>query len=133
MSKGYNTPASGFINQTMYDNCAYSTWEHDSTTPLDYRLYLGKFENCKNECAMKDNPTAQLVDLESELRNQTRKFSRCPQFQYSPTCKKSASCVSTNDKSVPIVLPPDLCPIVTSGLPVITNPGYKMPSMSVCK
>ena len=32
-------------NRLMYDTCAYKrNWE--STTPLDYNLYAGKYENC---------------------------------------------------------------------------------------
>ena len=33
-------------NRLMYDACAYKKRLQESTTPLDYTLYPGKFENC---------------------------------------------------------------------------------------
>ena len=33
-------------NRLMYDTCAYKKKLEESTTPLDYNLYTGKYENC---------------------------------------------------------------------------------------
>ena len=35
------------FNRLKYDNCAYSKEIEESTSPLDYYLFKGKYENCK--------------------------------------------------------------------------------------
>jgi hypothetical protein len=34
-------------NRLTYDNCAYSTEIKESTSSLEYNLFVGKYENCK--------------------------------------------------------------------------------------
>ena len=41
-----------------YDNCAYAKELEQSTSSLEYLMYKGKYENCKN-CPDNDN----LLDL----------------------------------------------------------------------
>ena len=74
-----------------------------------------------------------LVDIETELRNQTRPLSKCDQFKYSPNCSKSGMCISTFDKTVPTVLVPEVCPIVYNNIPRTQTPGYHLPNPNPCK
>jgi len=62
------------------DTCAYKERITASTAPLDYSLYTGKYENC-TKCRVElgivggNNVSlfsGNLVDLESDLRGQTR-------------------------------------------------------------
>jgi len=130
-----NTGNSGAFNRSMYDTCAYQKDLHESVSPLNFALSLYKYENC-NKCLydkfyVKYQP--EIVDVESELRNITRPLSQCDQFQYSPTCKRSGLCLSTFDKSAPVVLAPEVCPIIYNNIPRQTNPGYTLPSANICK
>lgn len=76
--------AQGGSNRTIYDECKYKQWEHDTTDPFRYRMYEGNFENC-GKCKF-DNfyHPYDLVDIESELRNQTRPLSNCGSWKYNP-------------------------------------------------
>lgn len=84
-------------NRTMYDPCAYEKQLNESTSVLSWNLDPNKFYNCNdrriefgivggnNVSRTKGN----LVDLESELRNQTRLYSHCPSRKYIPPCNTS--------------------------------------------
>jgi len=123
----------GGSNRLSYDNCSYQKKIYESTSPLSYSLYQGKFENC-NKCLYDRFWTPyQLVDIETELRNQTRPLSDCDQFQYSPECKRSGLCLSTFDKQVPVVLAPEVCPVVYNNIPKMLTPGYHLPNQNFCK
>ena len=123
----------GSSNRQIYDNCNYQKRLFESTSPLAYRLYFGAHENC-NKCVYDKFYTRYgLVDIETELRNQTRPLSQCDQFKYSPNCKRSGLCLSTFDKSVPITLAPEVCPIIYNNIPRYTHPGYKIPDPNFCK
>jgi hypothetical protein len=125
----------GSSNRQIYDNCNYEQRLYESTSPLAYRLYFGYGESCQKCLAdrfwVKYDP--KIVDTESELLNLTRPLSDCSQFKYSPACKKSGLCMSTFDKSAPIVLAPEVCPIVYNNIPKMTDPGYRVPSGHICK
>lgn len=122
----------GSSNRTMYDNCAYQKNLYESTSPLDFILYQGKFENC-NKCVYdKFWVPYQLVDIETELRNQNRPLSQCDQFKYSPNCRKSKLCLSTFDPSIPVVPAPEVCPIVYNNIPKQTTPGYVLSNPNFC-
>ena len=82
-------------NRLSYDACAYEKSLQQSTSPLDYVLYNGKYENC-SKCRFEFGVVGgngvslfdgNLVDLESELRGQTREASLCPSKFYTPNCK----------------------------------------------
>jgi hypothetical protein len=122
----------GSSNRLIYDNCAYQKSLYESTSPLVYRLYEGNFENCQ-KCLHKDfiRPF-DLVDIESELRNQTRFTSKCPQQKYNPGCTKSKTCTSTFDRTNPIVYAPEVCPIVYNNIPKQCGPGYQVPKNTFC-
>jgi len=75
------------FNRLKYDNCAYAKTLQESTNPLEYSLYKGKFEN-KTQCA-EGKYTNNLefgpkVDVESELFGITRLQSDCPEKKYNP-------------------------------------------------
>ncbi len=79
-------------NRLCYDKCAYDKKLKQSTSPLDYNLYTGKFENtakCRIEFGTVGGngvslTSGNLVDLESELFGQTRMNSQCPSTRYNP-------------------------------------------------
>ena len=75
-------------NHLKYDTCAYATTIKESTEPLEYWLYKGKYETC-NECPngnFTDNIEFTLrADVESELHGLTRPNSDCPSLKYDPT------------------------------------------------
>ena len=84
-------------NRLIYDNCAYKKNLQESTSPLNYSLYPGKFENC-SKCRIELGVvggnsvslfSGNLVDLESDLRGQTRPASLCPKEKYQPGCPYS--------------------------------------------
>lgn len=123
----------GASNRTIYDRCAYQKRLHESTSPLAYQLYHGKYENC-NKCR-KDKfwtPYA-LVDVETELRNLNKPLSRCDQFKYDPNCQKSESCWNTFDDTVPVIYAPELCPIVHNNIPKPSGVGYDIPCGDLCQ
>jgi len=128
-----NSGSEGSFNRLRYDNCAYQKALFESTDPLKYQLYQGKFEHCA-KCT--DNNKFwrpyDLVDVESDLMGINRPSSKCPQNQYNPACKKSARCMSTFDKSAPVVLAPEVCPIIRNNIPRMTTPGYSVPSGAYC-
>ena len=79
-------------NRLIYDTCAYKKKLDESTSPLSYHLNPLKYENCQKcriELGIHGGPqTSQikgnLVDLENELRGQTRNLSLCPSKKYQP-------------------------------------------------
>ena len=81
-------------NRLMYDTCAYKKRLDESVGPLNYTLYPGKYENC-SKCRLELGTvggnnvslfSGNLVDLESDLRGQTRGASLCPSKHYQPGC-----------------------------------------------
>ena len=82
-------------NRLIYDTCAYKKELDQSTGPLSYTLNPMKYENC-NKCRMElglvggpavSQIAGNLVDLENDLRGQTRPASNCPNKHYQPSCK----------------------------------------------
>lgn len=123
----------GSSNRLIYDNCAYAQWVYSSTEPLNYALYMGRNENCK-KCKYENQfwHPYDLVDVESELRNQTRPASSCGVYKYNPQCKTSKTCMSTFDKKAPVVLAPECCPILEQNIPRRTDPGFRVPDTNIC-
>jgi len=125
----------GGFSRGKYDSCQYQKDLYESTSPLAYNLYFGAQENC-NKCVfdgqfnVKYQPS--IVDTESELLNLTRPLSKCDNFLYSPACKRSGLCTSTFDRTNPVVLAPEVCPIVYNNIPKYLNPGYRLPSGDIC-
>ena len=82
-------------NRLKYDTCAYKKNLDQSVGPLSYVMNPMKYENC-NKCRMElgivgGNNVSQikgnLVDLECDLRGQTRAASLCPDKHYHPNCE----------------------------------------------
>ena len=98
-----------------YDTCAYAKKLQESSTPLEYLLFKGKYENQK-QCADHANyiDFAAKTQLESELRNQTRFSSKCPSKKYDPTKPMTGIKVSN----------PRICERVPSGLKKPTQNAY---------
>jgi hypothetical protein len=86
-------------NRLSYDACAYEKNLQQSTSPLDYALYNGKYQNC-SKCRIEFGTvggngvslfSGNLVDLESDLRGQTRVASLCPNSMYKPNCSSKCN------------------------------------------
>jgi hypothetical protein len=85
------------FNHLIYDTCAYQSALKQSTGIGAYMLYPGKYNHCR-KCRMElgivgGNDVSlfrgNLVDLESDLKGQTRAASLCPSHKYQPQCKQS--------------------------------------------
>ena len=91
------------FNRLMYDDCACKQKTVDSTTPMQYQLYKGKYENC-NKCTAEGGvgrdtiSYGELVNIENELRNQTAATSVCPSKKHNP--KTANKGVSINEPSI---------------------------------
>ena len=101
-------------NRLKFDTCAYKKSLDQSVGPLSYVLNPMKYENC-NKCRMElgivgGNNVSQiqgnLVDLENDLRGQTRAASLCPDKHYQPNC-----CDEIGDSCQPnsITIPGNAC------------------------
>jgi len=122
----------GGSNRQIYDECAYAQWLNVSTLPSQYYLDMTKHENCGKCRQDKFYHPFDLVDVESELRNQTRPVSRCSAMKYDPKCTMSKSCMRTSDPQVPVVIPPECCSILRQNIPRRTNPGFVIPAIDEC-
>jgi len=123
----------GSFNRLNYDNCAYDKRLQESVSPLTYKVSRYQFENCAR-CTYNGVQYApfDLVDEESELKNIVRPATRCPSRKYDPSCQKSNMCTSTYDKEVPVVYPPNLCPVVCTNIKQMNNPGYTVEKRDYC-
>lgn len=125
----------GTFNRLNYDVCAYKQDLNQSVSPLGYRMSRYAYENCARctydgkQYAPFDTP---VVEAESELKGLTRPATRCPTREYSPTCEKSDICTSTFDRSVPVIYPANLCPVVCSNLKPMVDPGYGIKRHGFC-
>ncbi len=134
---------SGEFNKKTYDTCAFQQRVANSTSIHDHLTYRGKYVN-GNKCHIPQQKYINLVDTETELKNQGRLASKCNMFQYHPFCKTRTSacanntCLSTFSKLVPINDEPRVCPDAerllwfNSGLIKPLNPGFFSPEMSIC-
>lgn len=84
-------------NRLKYDTCAYKKSLDQSVGPLSYVLNPIKYENC-NKCRMElgivggsavSQIKGNLVDLENDLRGQSRASSLCPDNHYKPNCNNN--------------------------------------------
>lgn len=83
-------------NRLIYDKCAYKENLDRSTGSLEYILDPVKYENkkkCRHEFGLVSGQDVSLVkgnliDLESELRGQTRKLSKCNADEFFPDSGK---------------------------------------------
>jgi hypothetical protein len=125
---------SGINDKPIYGCCETNQRNFVSTAPFDYQMYFGKEENCR-KCTdgttwYKQNP--RLVNIESDLRNQTRPQSRCEATKYNYLCNGTVMCDSTFDPTAPRIYSPSLCPIVYNNIKKPTSNGFNMPDFDVC-
>lgn len=82
------------FTRSKFDDCAYQKELNENQNVLHYNLDANKFYNCNptriDFGLLGGNNVSQssenLVDVESELRNQNRLYSRCPRRKFRPTC-----------------------------------------------
>ena len=93
------------FNRLSYDGCAYKKTLEESTGTLSYILDPIKYESC-SKCRVEfgvvggtnvSHNKGNLVDIENELFNITRKLSKCPSKKYAPKCPKG----SRDDNGLP--------------------------------
>jgi hypothetical protein len=80
------------FNRGLYDSCNYQKRLEENQGMLGYNLDSNKFYNCNQKRVdfglLGGNNVSQstdnLVDLESDLRNITRLYSKCPEKKYIP-------------------------------------------------
>ena len=76
------------FNRLNYDNCAYAKTLQESTSSLEWNLYLGKFEN-KKTCPVGDFTNnlefGTRAEVESDLWGVIRQDSKCPEKKYDPS------------------------------------------------
>ena len=121
----------GSSNNLIYDECEYDMKLHESTAPLSYQMYDGKYENCSKCIKGNFYRPYDLVDIDSELKNRNRPLSNCPKYKYNPNCQKSKMCISTFDKNLPVIQN-TLCPVVTSNIPRVRDVGYRINNNNIC-
>lgn len=94
------------FNRTKYDTCSYKQNLQENVDTLGYILTPYRFEHkdkCRHQLGLiagtnVSHITGNFVDLESELRGQTRYISKCGQNYYIPTNDN----IIKNDKTKPI-------------------------------
>jgi len=94
------------FNRTKYDSCSYKQNLKESVDTLGYILTPFRYEHsnkCRHQLGFVGGTSVShikgnIVDLESELRGQTRYVSKCGQNYYIPTDDN----VVKNDKTEPI-------------------------------
>lgn len=100
-------PSYKSLTRLIHDDCAYKHRLYESTSPLLYQINQVAYESC-NKCHMAypgyvGNLGGQgfgiggdRVDIDSDLRGQTRITSRCPSHKYNPYsyayCGKCSKC-----------------------------------------
>lgn len=91
------------FTNSLYDSCNIDKKNQESTGP--YKWISDSVNESKNNCYVNQSPfmhnnfqsiPMELVDTESDLRNQTRNLSRCPETRFDPTklnnCKNCTKC-----------------------------------------
>jgi len=85
------------FNRLIYDKCAYQQSLKESMRPGVYQTYFGKHDN-KNNCRIDfgliggNNVSVyrgNIVDLESDLRGQTKQASLCSNKKFMPRYKQT--------------------------------------------
>lgn len=80
------------LNRLSYDSCAYNASLQQSVAPISYTLDPIKYEHC-GKCRVElgivggtavSHINGNLVDLENDLRGQTRTNTHCPVYKYLP-------------------------------------------------
>lgn len=93
------------FTKSLYDDCNLAKKEQESTGP--YQYMMDPIRESQSSCWQNQSPfmhahfnsiPSSHVDIESELRNQTRHSSKCPSARYDPTkldnCRSCKKCNS---------------------------------------
>ncbi len=119
-------------NRLIYDQCSYKKELDQSVGPLSYLLNPMKYENC-NKCrnefgllggANVSHIKGNLVDLENDLRGQTRPNTRCPDKKYKPSKTNTLSFPGTGCGKPRTV---DLTPVHLPSCQMIRYPPTPLP------
>ena len=107
-------------NHLKYDPCAYATAIKESTEPLEYYLFKGKYETC-DACTNGDFTNnidfPSRADVESELFGLKRLGTDCPSLKYDPT----------KPFNNPLFSPPTMCQNIYGITPSnLVNPTSNM-------
>lgn len=118
------------FNRLSYDTCAYSKTLQQSTDPLEYNLFRGKYESC-NSCPLSSAPVdlefGVRADVESDLKGQTRIGSKCPSQRYPTNATPSAAFIpAIACQSIYNLTPTNLRKPETSGLKDLSSYGQNM-------
>jgi hypothetical protein len=104
MSNKKVEPTSHFaFSKSLYDECNLKKKEQESTGPFNW--ITDPIYESPSACFLDESPfmhnnfysiPSSKVDVESDLRNQTRLLSRCPEARYNPAvnCKSCTKCNS---------------------------------------
>jgi len=119
-------------NRLRYDQCAYKTDLNQSVGPLEYILNPMKYENCqkcRHEFGLVGGTAVShikgnLVDLENDLRGQTRSATKCPSRKYAPS-KGSSLQIAGNHCNAPRNV--DLTPVHLPPCQMIRYPPTPLP------
>ena len=126
------------FNRLKYDQCAYREDLKESMAPGCYQFYAGKHVNdniCRVDFGIVGGNDVSLykgniVDLESDLRGQTRLSSLCPSKKFMPRCKQD--CLS-GLPSGPIDCQSELLDLPTCNMICYKPVTYaQSPGVSVC-
>lgn len=93
------------FSKSLYDSCNIKKKNQESTGP--YKWVMDNVKESPDSCWVQTSPfmhnqfqsiPLNVIDVESDLRNQTRILSRCPQTRFDPTklenCKTCKKCNS---------------------------------------
>ena len=107
MQKSYHS-----LTRNIHDDCAYNQRIHESTSPLTYVINPLAYESC-TKCHMAYpgfigalggqgfGIGPDRVDVDSDLRGQTRLQSRCASHTYNPLSYKYCSACQNCDQGLP--------------------------------
>jgi hypothetical protein len=86
-------------NRLKYDNCAYAKDINESTSQLEYNLFVGKYEKC-DKCPVGEYTNilefGDRADVENELFGLTRPSTKCPSGKFNPNVKFNNPNLSAN-------------------------------------
>ena len=102
------------LTRSMYDDCAYKRRITESTDPLLYNINPVAYESC-NPCNMyypgfirnHASPSfgfgigPKQIDVDSDLRRQTRLLTNCPSHKYNPLAYNFCGACEKCDKGLP--------------------------------
>ena len=119
-------------NRLRYDQCAYKKELDQSVGPLAYMLYPGRYENCskcRHEFGLLGGTAVShikgnLVDLENDLRGQTRAATKCPAKKFKPNNSNTIEIVGNHCNEPRTV---DLTPVHLPSCQMIRYPSTPLP------